>query len=137
MAAVSMTSDDSRRPRPSRLQFGLLGFLLFVSVVALWLAMWRAVGLAGILFVTAYVPFGLIIYAAACVGARCGHPMLNGVLAGLGFGVLGMFFVYGWLAGHPLDIGDFAHLTTTGLAVGLACGALAWLKNRRRGSSRR
>lgn len=134
---VSVTNDDSERPKPSRIQFGLLGFLLFISVVTLWLGMWRAVGLAGILFVTAYVPFGLIIYAAACLGARWGHPMLNGVLAGLGFGVLGTFVVYGWLRGHPLDIGDFAHLTTTGFAVGSACGALAWLKNRRHASSRR
>ena len=132
-----MTTDDNERPRRSRLQFGLLGLMLFVGVVALWLAMWRAVGVAGILFVTAYIPFGLVIYAAACLGARCGHPMLSGVLAGLGFGVLGTFFVYGWLAGHPLNIEDFAHLTTTGLAVGLACGALAWLKNRRHPSSHR
>ena len=132
-----MTNDDSGRPRPWRLQFGLLGFLLFVGVVALWLAMWRAVGGAGILFVTAYVPFGLVIYAAACLGARCGHPMLTGVLVGLGFGILGTIVVYGWLRGHPLDIGDFAHLTTTGLAVGSACGALAWLKNRRHASPRR
>jgi len=132
-----MTNDDSKRPRRSRLQFGLLGFLLFVSVVALWLAMWRAVGLDGILFVTAYVPFGLIIYAAACLGARWGHPMANGVLAGLVLGVLGTFVIYGWLRGHPLHIGDFAHLTTTGFAVGSACGALVWFKIRRHASCRR
>ena len=132
-----MTIDDSGPDRPPLLQFGLLGLMLFVAVVGLWLAMSRAVGVAGILFVSACVPFGLLIYAAACLGTRFGHPMLTGVLAGLGFGILGTFLVYGWLDGDPVEIRDFPHLTITGLAVGSACGIVAWLMNRRRASHRR
>jgi len=126
-----MTQVDKRPARPVFFQFGLLALLLFVAVVALWLVIWRVVGLS-VIFVTACVPFGLLIYGAACVGARYGHPILIGALTGLTFGILGTFVVYGWLAGRHLDINAFAHLTTTGLAVGLACGGVAWLKHRRR-----
>ena len=78
-----MTTENNKPPRPALLQFGMLAMILFVGVVALWLAMWRAIGFGEILFVTACVPFGLLIYAAACVGSRRGHPILTGALAGL------------------------------------------------------
>ncbi len=130
-----MLQDDKQLGRPPFFRFGLLTLLVLVAFVAFWLAMWRAVGLE-VIFVTACVPFGLLVYGLACLGARYGHPILSGVLTGLACGILGSLVVYG-RDGDTWDVDDFAHLTTTGLAVGLACGSVAWLKCRRAAATRR
>ena len=83
-----MTEADQLPTRLSFFRFRLLALLLLVTVIALWLAMWRAVGPA-IIFITACVPIGLLIYGAACVGARYGYPILVGALTGVVFGILG------------------------------------------------
>jgi hypothetical protein len=113
-----------------------MALFLFVGVISLWLAIWRAVG-PGVIFVTACVPFGLLVYGSACAGARHGHPILVGTLTGVAFGIIGTTVVYGPLEDRPLVLLDFTHLTTTGLAVGAACGLVARINTRRAIANRR
>ena len=122
-----MTQGNQTPMKPKLFRFRLLDILLLVTVIALWLAMWRAVGPA-IIFITACVPFGLLIYGSACVGARYGYPILVGAFTGVVFGILGPIVDYGLLDGGSLNMNDFAHLTTTGLAVGSSCGFIVWIK---------
>jgi hypothetical protein len=51
-------------------------------------------------------------------------------LTGAAFGILGTTAIHGPLDHRPLVLVDFVHLTTTGLAVGVACGLVALIKTR-------
>ena len=111
------------------MRFGLLTLFVFVAVVAVWLAIWRAVDYR-FAFVASCLPFGLLVYMIAKIGTRYGHPILAGTVTGLTLGLTAAFVVSGLLDQGPL-VSVLKHLTTTGGVVGVACGIIAWWSHRR------